>query len=98
MSENTVYRFLKKNNLKSKDRTKPHKCNFDMNEIGNKYNWLTIIGVEYVDMYKTWCAKCKCDCGKYGVETLLKLKKGLRKTCGNKDCKYHIDLKISITI
>lgn len=43
-------------------------------------------------MYKTWCAKCICDCGQGTIETLRKLKNGEKKTCGNKNCEYHNNL------
>lgn len=92
LSETTIYRFIKSRNLKTSDRIKPHKCSFDLNEVGNKYNWLTIIGMEYSEMYKTWCAKCVCDCGQETIETLRKLKSGEKKTCGKKNCNYHNNL------
>jgi len=93
VSDNTIYRFIKSKGLKSIDRLKRHKCSFDLNEIGNKYNRLTIVGTEYSEMYKTWCAKCICDCGQETIETLRKLKNGERKTCGNKNCEHHTELK-----
>lgn len=92
VNENTIYRFIKSKSLKSKDRTKDHRCNFDFNEIGRKYSWLTIIDTEYSDSLKTWCAKCVCDCGNETIDTLRKVKNGEKKTCGNKNCKYHLDL------
>ena len=89
VSENTVYRYIRKKNLKSKNREKPHNCSFDLNEIGNKYNHLTIIGVEYSEMFRTWCAKYICDCGEEALVTLRQLKLGKRKTCGKRNCEHH---------
>lgn len=92
ISKTTVYRVLKLKKLKNADRVKLHKCNFDLKEIGNKYNYLTIIGTEYNDNLKTWCAKCVCDCGRETIDTLRKVKNGEKKTCGSKDCQFHLDL------
>jgi len=94
ISEGTVYRFLKSKSLKSKDRKKPHKCNFDDSEIGKKYNWLTIFDKEYSSMFKTWVAKCKCDCGMETTSTIRNLKSGAKKTCGQAQCRYHHDLSV----
>ena len=40
-------------------------------------------------MYKTWCVRCVCDCGRETIDTLRRLKNGEKQTCGNKECKYH---------
>ena len=93
LSETTIYRFIRSKKLKSIDRIKQHKCSFDLNEIGKKYNWLTIIDTEYSEMYKTWCAKCICDCGQETIETLRRLKNGEKKTCGNENCEHHKELR-----
>ena len=89
VSESTIYRHIKSLGLKSCDRKKSHKSSFDLNEIGNKYNHLTIIGTEYSDMFRTWCAKCVCDCGRETLDTLRRLKKGQKKTCGKNGCEHH---------
>ena len=78
VSKNTVYRNIKSMGLKSTDRNKPHQSTFDETEIGKKYGNLTIVGSEYAENIRTWCAKCICDCGEDAVETLRKLKNGQR--------------------
>lgn len=93
VSENTIYRYISSQGLKSKNRNKPHKSTFDLNEIGKKYNHLTIIGEKYSPMYRTWCAECICDCGNKALDTLRRLKNGEKKTCGKNSCEHHINIR-----
>lgn len=54
---------------------------YDETYIGNKYNFLTVIGYEY-DKYGNRCFKCRCDCGKVVLETPKYLINGNVKSCG----------------
>lgn len=54
---------------------------YDESYIGNKYNFLTVIGYEY-DRYGNRCFKCRCDCGNEVLETPKYLIDGVVKSCG----------------
>lgn len=54
---------------------------YDDSYIGNKYNFLTIIGFEY-DRYGNRCFRCICDCGNEVLETPKYLISGHVKSCG----------------
>lgn len=56
---------------------------YDESYLGNKYNFLTVIGYEY-DRYGNRCFKCRCDCGNEVLETPKYLIDGVIKSCGCK--------------
>lgn len=56
---------------------------YDDSYIGNKYNFLTVLGFEY-DKYGNRCFRCICDCGKIVLETPRYLISGHVKSCGCK--------------
>lgn len=56
---------------------------YDDSYIGNKYNFLTVLGFEY-DKYGNRCFRCICDCGKIVLETPKYLISGHVKSCGCK--------------
>lgn len=53
-----------------------------LNLIGEKYNYLTVIGVDRVVKGKGTYWKCKCDCGNETVVIGQSLRNGHTKSCG----------------
>lgn len=50
--------------------------------IGQKFNFMTIIGVEYTQ--RGWYWRCKCDCGEERLSSPYKIINGTTKSCGCK--------------
>lgn len=57
-------------------------------EIGKKYGFLTINNTEYSEKLGCWVMLFTCDCGRKSTDTLRKIKKNLRRTCGILGCPY----------
>ena len=58
-----------------------------------KYGHLTILDYHYNADISQYVMDIRCDCGNISWETLYKLKKGKRKTCGNHGCEYFHTLR-----
>lgn len=95
VSETTIYRLIKKNNLTNSKRKRKPKIQPDYNEVGQKYNNLTILNFQYNDILKMWEVNTQCDCKRVTKTTLRSLKLGIKKTCGNRNCLLHNKLKIN---
>jgi hypothetical protein len=62
-------------------------------EIGSKYSFLTIDGTEYSEKLGCWVMLFTCDCGRKGTDTLRKIKKNLRRTCGVLGCPHRATVR-----
>jgi len=58
---------------------------------GKRFNYLVVdkMAVTSKSTDKSWRAICRCDCGRIADVNTNYLMRGLRKTCGNKECQYH---------
>lgn len=54
-----------------------------IDEIGNQYGKLTVIGKEGSDKFNQALWRCKCECGREIVTTGCALRQGTTTTCGN---------------
>lgn len=68
-----------------------YNSNMTNEHIGQKYGHLTIL--EFIPKVK-YNYKCKCDCGNLIQTSLWNVTKGLRQTCAQKTCQYHLSLLI----
>lgn len=62
-----------------------------INEVGNRYGKLTVLSQIVEPEIKKQhngaaCWKCQCECGRIIITTGHELRRGRRKTCGNKEC------------
>lgn len=50
--------------------------------IGQKFNMLTVLGIDHVEDKSAVIFKCKCDCGNIVLVPLTGLRSGNNKSCG----------------
>lgn len=86
-----LYKILKNNNVPNRGRIKLPPKEPKHNLVGEKYNHLTVIEMKITEKSKdrSWRSICKCDCGNIVDANTNYLMRGLRKTCGKKNCQYY---------
>jgi len=91
ISEKTVYKFLKEEQIDVSLRKKKPKRPPKHNLVGQKFSHLLVKRMEITDKSKdrSYRSICICDCGREADVNTNYLMRGLAKTCGDKDCKYH---------
>lgn len=61
------------------------------NLVGQRFCHLCVEKMEITQKSKdrSWRSICRCDCGRFADVNTNNLMRGLRKTCGHKECEFH---------
>lgn len=74
-------------------RVREYRKSILQSEIGSRYGFLTVVGIKYSEANKCYGLSIQCDCGREGFETLPKLRKNKRLTCGVADCPHKLSVR-----